>query len=367
MNYLIKKILLLFVLFVTFIAFGEDMQAGAVDDPPQVEVVNPETQFDTASGTDDAADLPSNEQRMAIMRADAYYELRKRRKRRQRRDFFEQSYMRYSNVCNRVTGQHECKNMCRYIYSRDNDREDCEQLPIGQIEAFARVHMFLESPGHDVFLETPSDTEQTMSIYPMDLDGYFKLSIAAFDRLLGQYGGHQAEGLLLWLVEEPLITGIFIEEDEDEEEEFFILDELFRKIAGDFNTSVETHKPFTQKVYNNEYTLMEVVIQVGNEEALEWFHEYITETNEACRNEKFSLECFTVFCKIGKDMNQENRKTWLEFDEFDDYIAGVVNNQINGSASPDSHQWNTNDIRDVDNDVNDFYTDLCGNLATASE
>ena len=42
--------------------------------------------------------------------------------------------------------RHDCVEQCRDIYSRRSDRDDCEELPIRQIEVLADLHELLEDP-----------------------------------------------------------------------------------------------------------------------------------------------------------------------------------------------------------------------------
>lgn len=165
------------------------------------------------------------------MRADAYYEMRKRSNKRE--EVLLYSYMRYSNTCNSVIEQHECQNMCQYI----SDQKDCEKLPIGQIKAMTEIHKLLENPNHELLTKLGEDYK---SPYSEDLRVYLKLSIAAFDGLLSQYNEAQAKELLLWWATDVFAARLF----EDEDREFFILEELFKKAIGDFSASTETQKPF---------------------------------------------------------------------------------------------------------------------------
>ena len=162
-----------------------------------------------------------------------------------------------------------------------------------------------------------------------------------------------------WIAENENISNLFSNEDDS----FKALEALFNEVVdGGFSPGSDTHLPFITRIKSGD-KLMEIVIDSGNDSASEWFHNYITEKAEGCTgdNDEVSLECFSVFCKIGKDFDVNLRENWLSF-EFEEYIDDIVQAEINGNANPGPHQWDTDDFKDV-GDVTDFYTELCGNLA----
>ena len=268
-----------------------------------------------------------------------------------RSSILDQSRRRYSgSTCEEEDDRkHECVDQCRYIYSRRSDRNDCEELPIAQIAVLAEIHELLEDP----------DDDELASINLADLEVYLNVSIAGFDSRVSKYSKSESKEVLLWIAENKEIARLFSDEDYD----FKALETLFKEVIGSFSSSSETHKPFITKIDGND-KLIEVVIGSGNESALEWFFNYITEKAEGCSgdSDEVSLECFTVFCKIGKEMDEEIRESWLSFEDFEDYINDIVRTGINGNANPGPHQWDTDNIQDA-NDVANFYGELCGNLA----
>ena len=200
------------------------------------------------------------------------------------------------------------------------------------------------------FWKTPDDDELE-SIDLLDLEVYLNVSISAFDKLIGKYSKSEAKEVLLWIVSDEELTELV----RDEDDEYAALKELFKEVAGEDNT----HKPFVANIDGND-KLMEVVIEEGNEEAVEWFHEYITEEVNGCEgDDEDDISCFTVFCTIGQGIDQDSREDWLGFEDFEEYIEDIVDSQIN--AGSQSGQWDTNDIQDID-DVTDFYDELCGGL-----
>ena len=312
MNGLIKQIFLSSFLFVAFSAFGTNDQVGKDTAPTVAEYVG-------------------------VQDGNEYYEIKRRDK------ILKRSHQRYNNACGSIEGRHECKYMCWYIYDGERNRKDCESLPVKQIEVLADIHELLEDP----------DDDELESISLEDFEVYLNVSISAFDKLIGTYSRGEAKELLLWIVSDEDITEIV----RDEEDEFAALKRLFKEIVGGEDN---TYEPFLQRIDGRD-KLMEVAIEEGNYEAVEWFHDYIFETTEACSDNEVSLGCFKNFCEIGKDIDDHSREDWMGFEDFEDYIEDIVEDRIN-----ENNWMDGNNIQDVD-DVTDFYKELCGNLATASE
>ena len=264
-----------------------------------------------------------------------------------RRSVLDESRKRYSgSTCEEEDDRsHDCVDQCRDIYSRRSDRDDCEELPIAQIEMLAELHELLEDP----------DDDDLRDIDLADLEVYLNVSIAGFDSLINRYSSREAKEVLFWIAENEDISNLF----SDEDDEFKALEALFKEVTGGFSASSETHQPFIERIDGSD-RLMEIVIDAGNESAIEWFHSYITETAEGCsgKNDEISGTCFEVFCKIGKGIDDDIRESWLSFEDFEEYIDDIVQAGVNGRASPGSTEWDTDNIDDS-GDVTDFYDELC--------
>ena len=266
-----------------------------------------------------------------------------------RTSILDESRKRYSgSTCEEEDDRgHDCVEECRDIYSRRADREDCEELPIAQIEVLAELHELLEDP----------DDDELADIDLVDLEVYLNVSIAGFDSHIARYSKNEAKEVLFWIVENEDISNLF----SDEDDEFKALEKLFKEITGGFQSSSETHEPFITRIEGND-KLIEVAVDFGNESAIEWFQNYITETATGCRgnNDEISGTCFEVFCKIGKDMDDDFRESWLSFEDFEDYIDDIVQAGVNGDSAPSDTQWDTDDDNiDDAGDVTDFYEELC--------
>ena len=121
---------------------------------------------------------------------------------------------------------------------------------------------------------------------------------------------------------------------------------------------------------------MDIAIESGNEEALEWFMNYIEDKNSSCRNETVSRDCFEIYCKIGDKIDSDNMEDWTSYPAFESYIDDIIDDKINANNSDDSNYSNRGDgngwnygedkgqIEDIDDINSDWVADLCGGLLT---
>ena len=115
---------------------------------------------------------------------------------------------------------------------------------------------------------------------------------------------------------------------------------------------------------------MEVVIDMGNEAAVRWFQNYIND--QAHCDDDTSVQCFTVYCKIGDGIDDEDfSQDWLDYEDFQDYIDDVIKEGTNANGGDgtkaNSYYWGNvrnggkNEFKDA-LDVDDWVKDLCGGL-----
>ena len=251
---------------------------------------------------------------------------------------------------------HKCNKMCEDIYKEQNHREQCRNLPVGQIEKMLDIHDVLEDPDD-------RDLKFIYLKYSDDFKAYLDISFLPFYSFIPNYTKRETEEVLVWMLDYPAIIKLI----GDVDTELSIIKRLFQKYIKGFDPNISIHRLFTQDVVSS-YNFMEAIIDEDDYETLDWSYNHIITKSETCSGGKeISLECFTTFCEIGKDIDKESREEWLYLSElFITYISEIIKAQINGTASPDTNQWDTNNIKDVD-DVTDFYEGLCGNLGTANE
>ena len=285
------------------------------------------------------------------VRSGEEYDARKERD-PNRRDVLADSRKRFSGkACEEEDRDHDCKDQCRDIYTNRGDRDDCEDLSVMQIERLERLHELLEKPDADD-LEDDVDSE--------DFDVYLNVSIAALDKLVGKYSSRKAEEFLIWMIDNERIAEIFEDEDDDHE----TLEALLKNLDS-WSGDDEIYKPFIEKIGRD--TLMDMA--VSNEEVASWFQDFINEENKDCEEDETDLECWTVYCKIGKAMDDDYRDDWLDFEDFEDYVNDIIEEhgcepaegvELDGtnclwfSEGDDSKE----DVGDVDDWVDDLCTDV---------
>ena len=264
---------------------------------------------------------------------------------------------RSGNVCEDEDRDHECKDMCKEIYGRRGDREDCEELTVSQIEVIFELWEILEEPDEDDLGEIDSE----------DFDVYLNISISSLDDLVKDWNSREAKEFLYWLINDPDSARVFEKEDDDYDTFSRILKEI-----RSFNESTETHVPFIQKIEDDK--LIEVAIDSGNDEILEWFMDYIEDKNRDCNDNPVSKNCFKVYCTIGEDIDEDYMEDWLSYEVFESYIEDIIDEGVNsdnptdagGDSSEAGTGWTYGDddgeFEDIGDISDDWVEDLCGGL-----
>lgn len=244
------------------------------------------------------------------------------------------------NECEDEDRNHDCKDICKDIYNRGDDRDDCEKLTVRQVEALEELHELLEDPDDDDLAEVDKD----------DFDLYLNVSIDPFDRLVGKYSSREAKEVMLWVIEDEDVAEIF----EDEDDEYKTLEALLKRIGDDRD------KPFTAKLDGKD-RIMEVALD-SSEFIVEWFMDFIQE-NTACNGnnvDETDKQCFEVYCQIADVMDEDYQYAWLDdFGSFEGYIDDVIEEGTNSSAS-NPYVWGPNNEYEDSGDLDESWVDaLC--------
>jgi len=250
--------------------------------------------------------------------------------------------------CEEEDRNHQCREDCRDIYSRRGDRDDCEELPVTQIDELIKLHELLEDPDEDDLNDEVSHD---------DFDVYLNVSIAPLDRHIKKYNSKDAKIFMKWMIENPDIAKIFEKEDDD----YKSLKEILKEIQ-DFSGDNEIHLPFIENIDGGD-ELMTLAIDVGGEDIIEWFQDYINEEHSDCEDDETSSNCFKVYCKIGKDIGDDSADDWLSFETFEDYINDILEEETNGNNwSPSNKSPSGSDPYEDSGDLDDWVANLCGGL-----
>jgi len=244
----------------------------------------------------------------------------------------------------------ECEEMCREVYRR-RDSDECEELSEVAIEEIHELHEILENPDEDDL----SDVELLV------FENYLDINIEPFEDLIEDYSQRQAEETLIWILSDYDIFEIFEGEDDD----FELLDELLKQ----FNNGGDIDKSELPELFNRslgrEDSLIEYLIDVGDEDVFDYLvFDYVEDIleNGSCDN-RISLDCFRVYCQIGRKLDREEQAELIDFRRFSDYIDDIINSGINKRNWSDK---NIDDVEDVESsrDTKTWVDQLCGKIVT---
>ena len=260
---------------------------------------------------------------------------------------------RSGKICEDEDRDHECKDLCKEMYRRIGDRDDCEELTVSQIEVLFEMYELLEDP----------DEDDLDGIDPEDFDVYLNVSISSLDDLVDDWNSRETKEFLYWLINSEEVASVFEKEDND----YKTFTAMLKNIKN-FNSDTDIYEPFTTKIENGK--LMEVAIDSGNENVIEWFMDYINDENNDCDDESVSKACFEVYCKIGDGIDDDYMEDWLGFDQFESYIEDIIDDKINSPSAEDSDNQGTGwaygdedgEFEDLGDISDDWVKDLCGGL-----
>ena len=253
-------------------------------------------------------------------RSDEDYENMKNNDRNRDQVLSRSKSRRKGDDCGDEAKGHECISLCREIYKRRDDRDDCEDLTVPQVYALADVYDVLEDPDEDALREL--DVE--------DVKVFLNLSIAGLDNLIREYSKNDAKNVLTWIAEDEDIA----EELEDGDDDSKTLEKLLLKISKFSETDVE--KPFGVEI-DSDLTLFELAFNADNESAVDWFLYYVFDKSNHCAedvgDDGNDIECITVICKIGHGFEDEGmREVVLDFDSWSDFLGLAIKNSRNSGA-----------------------------------
>ena len=260
---------------------------------------------------------------------------------------------RSGRACEDEDRDHECKDLCKEMYRRIGDRDDCEEQSVAQIEVLFDVYELLEEPDEDELDEIDAE----------DFDVYLNISISSLDDLVDDWNSRESREFLYWLINNEAAAKVFEKEDDDYKTFTAIL-----KNIKNFSPDSETWEPFITKIEDGK--LMEVAIDSGNEHVIEWFMDYIDDENNDCDDESVSRDCFAVYCKIGDGIDDDFMEDWLGFDNFESYIEDIIDDKINSAdgtgddANGSGWEYGDDDgeFEDIGDISDDWVGDLCQDL-----
>ena len=224
----------------------------------------------------------------------------------------------------------QCREDCDEIYRNNRYVEDCigEYSP-AQIEELFVIHETITDPDDRNLSRIKSDA----------LTAYMEISPRPFEKAVrdGDFKDSDAETVLLWIIDNDDIAESILNEDSD----FTILEELLYRVDDD--NIVEA---LTESIDRTQ-SVIELSAQAGNSYTLQWFIDYLFETEADCKD-KESLACFKLVCQIGDDTEERERVDWLDSSEFfQDYIDEIIDEQVNACYCTESDWRGTPEAGDA--------------------
>ena len=255
--------------------------------------------------------------------------------------------------CEDERESHECYDLCKSLYKRADDQEECAELTPDNIEAMYDMWQDLET-GRLNNLE---------NIDPEHFDLFLNVSIAGFDTIIRNYKRSNAEDVLIWIAENGDIAEVIRDEDDD----FETLEELLSLVDRFELDTVEN--PFIAEI--DRKTLFEYAINTGNDLAMDYFFDYFFQTHKSCRkNNEITVDCLTVVCKIGAGIDERDRENLFDSYIFSDFVKGIIKDTINGDTSVSGEKWvkGSGDGKiDSINDLDDSWADATWDPENASK
>ena len=246
--------------------------------------------------------------------------------------------------CEDERSGHECYDLCKKMYRRGEDKEECTELTPDNIEAM-----------YDVWLALKSGRLNNLESIELDpLDWFLNTSIAGFDSLIREYSKSEAEDVLIWIAENDDAAEIIADEDTD----FETLEELLSIVDRFDLSSVES--PFIKEI--DRKTLFEYAINTGNDIAMDYFLDYFFQTHRSCRSNNITSACLTLVCKIGASIDERDREDILDSNIFSDFAESIIDGTINGATSASGQKW----IKGTGDDKIDSINDLDNSWANSN-
>ena len=263
-------------------------------------------------------------------------------------------------LCKNTNNSHSCRSICNSIYLSPQERSNCRGLSISKVNRLEEVHDFFKTPNRDELTE----------VVPNDFNMYLNLSINPLGELVSGYSKFEAEEFILWLISNEDFAKKFKQGDNDNEILTKLLEGVFNKshvektpvtrylAQWDDDLDKNIHEVFLTQLDGN-HKLMEVLIQSGSQNSMNRFMDYINNNNSHCAKNPTSLNCFTVYCKIGYGIKDYSRENWLLFEKFKTYITGIILKGVNRTSEKSGvFEWQNLAIQSLQ-DTDDWLSDLC--------
>lgn len=199
----------------------------------------------------------------------------------------------------------DCQEICDDIFTARKDREECEEYSVADIEAIDEVFKVLEDP----------DTEDLEDMNLNDLEFLLDISPNPLEKAVSRMNSSsERKDFLAWLASNSEAAHIVANAEDD----FGIMKDLFgsgsaTSIAQEINKSVDGGDNF-----------VEIALDEGNEEALEWLHDFYGDKCEnADKYEKCIFKDYYCRLKLTGDFKEE----FFDIEFFEDMLDEILDSE----------------------------------------
>ena len=272
-----------------------------------------------------------------IKRADNFYtELKE--KDENRNEILEDSRKIYkSEICDESKS---CISICKKLFYRSENRNDCESLTKVQVEKLEEVYDALEQPSFNDL--------QYVNLY--DLKVFLNLSPEAMERAFRRTGSRDAKEVLHWIASDENVALIFEGEDGD----FVILETLLNEIRHDPIEALGV-------TINSGDTVQEIALEENNDASFNWIHGFIQEECSSSKDEEEDYCVLGNYCSIMNKFHEDNVARILDFEEIEGLLQNVLDEPPEDVE--DHFEFFDEDV----NNVLDIYDDICTPFCSSNE
>ena len=186
-------------------------------------------------------------------------------------------------------GNDQCEKICDDLFTRRNQREDCEKLPRDMVFDFEDLIESVEDGNTD-------------DIKAKTLECLLDIDDKKFSKAIKKLTRTQVKEFLLFIAEDEEIARIF----KDEDDEFIILKQLFSKISGSDLDNV-----ITREIEDGKNFLH--LASEGNDSAYQWIDRYVEDQcNDRNSQECPSGESIGAYCKALLTLSSRDLTDFLD-------------------------------------------------------
>ena len=207
----------------------------------------------------------------------------------------------------------ECPDICEKIFTRRTEKDECEEYSVSEVADFEKIYDFLTNNSNESAAQYAGNLRR---IEEELLEDFVRIS-EELPTLLKEsidHGTHERTTFRNWIAENPGITEILRDRDEDLENENLT---IFKAIFGE-NLGQLWFRLNQEGLLEDGETrrrLIKVAVRAGNRDFLQWIHENFMKY-ALCNTPSKLLE--NCYCAL--DLDSGDQRDYLEFRPLRDLL-----------------------------------------------